>query len=71
MNTVYSSSPHVVVEAGVDVQTELAQDKNRGLHGGIDANLNAGIEVYFGPKREQNFDVGKVKEYYNGYYDLL
>ncbi len=34
---------HVVAEVDVDVQTELAYDKNRGLHGGIDANLHAGI----------------------------
>ena len=60
---------HVVAEAGVDVKAELAYNKKRGLHGGIDANLHAGVEVYFGPKRSQNFDVGKVKEYYNGFYE--
>jgi hypothetical protein len=60
---------HIVAEAGVDIQAELAYNKNRGFHGGIDANLHAGIEVYFGLKREQNFDVGQVKEYYNGFYE--
>ena len=60
---------HVVAEAGVDIKAELAYNKKRGLHGGIDANLHASIEVYFGPKRSQNFDAGKVKEYYNGFYE--
>ena len=60
---------HIVADAGVDVKAELAYNKKRGLHGGIDANLHAGVEVYFGPKRSQNFDVGQVKEYYNGFYE--
>jgi hypothetical protein len=52
-----------------DIKAELAYNKKRGLHGGIDANLHASIEVYFGPKREQKFESGKVKEYYNGFYE--